>query len=170
MANRGYDVVVDVDQEVRIYFDALGEKQTEDSSADNPPGRPRPHRPPRRPRIPQLQCASTSPSPPFLTQLTKRNQQTSTRSPHAAHAAHPKSNPTRHRSSPAPRQPRPHRANTTSGRSPSTRKPLMSTQTKSSAAVHLPFIRAQTSSTSSRGTRISTAPCGSRRPSLSSCS
>jgi hypothetical protein len=61
MANRGYDVVVDVDQEVSIYPPPIS-NTTKECTADNPQGRPRPHRPARRPRIPQLQYTSSSPN------------------------------------------------------------------------------------------------------------
>lgn len=72
-------------------------------------------------------------------------------------------------SSPRPPPPPP-RANTTSGHSPSTRKRSMSIPLKSYVVAPRPCTRAQTSSTSSRATPTSTAPCGSRPPSWSSSS
>src|SRR5690242_7336901 len=157
MANRGYDVVVDVDQEVKAY---PLESYIVGPPSSHLPGRPRPHRPARGPRIPQLQYAVlTAPS----STATNQHPQTLKPPPLAA----PKFNPTRLPSSPVPLPPPlpAAAASTSSGRFPSTRKPSTSTRPRSCAAAPQPSTRAPTSLTCPKETPIYTAPCGSRPPS-----
>ena len=172
MANRGYDVVVDVDQEVcmppestqiwtRLSAHPHEAAPIVDSQTDHIAGRPRPHRSPRRPRISQLQYALI----PLRTISINSDKQILKTQPRAA-AQKPIRNRRPSSRNPQPPPP-PARANTSSGRSPSTRKPSMSILLRVCADVSQQSTRAPTSSMCLKGTLISTALFGSPQQSLS---